>query len=166
MTGISKTTVGLACANGIAFIVGLAITGMLLFDRPQTDFPETNKSTPKLHALIPIENHSLLENPLFQPNRKAIIATSEPTKQIEVPILIPPPVLVGIIQTGKERMILLEDREKKTSGLVRQGESFGDWKIRVIENKSAIIGHTQDENLTMPLNPEQLPAISTEKTTQ
>lgn len=162
MTKISKITAWLACANGIAFLLGLAITGRLLVDQPQTDFPETNNSNPELHPQAPIENHSLLEVPLFQPSRKPIVVASEPVAQVEMPVSTPPPILVGIIQTGKERIILLEDRVNNTSALVRQGDSFGDWKIRTIEDKSAIIGHTQDEMLSIPLLPENLPPISSE----
>jgi hypothetical protein len=63
-------------------------------------------------------------------------------------------------------MVLLEDGEKNTSGLIHEGESFGDWKIRIIENKSATIGLTEDEPLTISLHPESLEPISTEKSAE
>lgn len=163
MTKISKTTAWLACANCMAVIIGLVITEKLLFDQPQTDFSEPNKSNPELHAQAPIENHSLLEIPLFQPGRKPIVVASEAIAPVEMPPPSPPPTLVGIIQTGKDRMVLLEDGKKNASGLIHEGESFGDWKIRIIEKKSATIGLTEDEPLTISLHPENLEPISTEK---
>lgn len=163
MTKISKTTAWLACANGIAVIIGLVITEKLLFDQPQTDFSETNKSNPELHAQAPIENHSLLEIPLFQPGRKPIVVASEAIAPVEMPPPSPPPTLVGIIQTGKDRMVLLEDGKKNASGLIHEGESFGDWKIKIIEKKSATIGLTEDEPLSISLHPEGVEPISTQK---
>ncbi|HLP80432.1 MAG TPA: hypothetical protein VK141_00395 [Nitrosomonas sp.] len=162
MTKISKTTVWLACANGIAVILGIVITEKLLLDQPQTDFAETNKSNPKPYTQATIENQSLLEVPLFQPSRKPIVVASEAIASVATPPPSPPPTLVGIIQTGKDRMVLLEDGENNASGWIHEGESFGNWKVRVIQKKSATIGLTEDEALTIPLHPEGLEGISPE----
>ncbi|WGS88630.1 hypothetical protein [Methylomonas sp. UP202] len=156
MTKISKTTVCLACANGIAVILGLVITEKLLFDQPQIDFPETNKDTPELRAQATIENHSLLEVPLFQPSRKPIVVSSETIAPAAMPPPSPPPKLVGIIQIGKDRMVQLEAAANQTSGLIHEGESFGDWKIKNIEKKSASISLDDDQDLTIFIHPEML----------
>ncbi len=146
--------------NGATLILGIAITVNLLVDEPQTDFPETNKSNPTLHVLNAVENRSLLETPLFQPGRKPIVMPTAPVEPVALPIPAPPPLLVGIIRTGKQRMALLEDRENNISGLTPEGESFGEWHVKRVEEKAAILGHAQDEDLTMPLHPEALSVLA------
>lgn len=146
-------TLWLAGLNALVLVTGTAVAAWLLREEPATVYPPTPDTASALPAPTPPAIQALREAPLFQRDRKPMLAVIAPVA-VPAEAMAPPPVLVGIVRTGGEIQALLQDQTGKRWSLVRNGGNFEGWTLTRVGGKTVVL-EQGGQTLEIALNPAQ-----------
>lgn len=149
-------TLWLAGLNALVLVTGTALAAWLLREEPATVYLPTPDTASTLPAPTPPAIQALREAPLFQRDRKPVMAVVAPVAVSTEPTA-PPPVLVGLVHAGGEIQALLQDQTGKRWGLVRKGGSFEGWTLVGVGGKTVVL-EQGGQPLEIALNPAQTQA--------